>query len=238
MTRRAHNRTHGLGHTLEASIFYSARRRCNNPSAFGYEYYGGRGIEFRFASVPEFLEAVGPRPSKGHSLDRIDNDGHYEVGNVRWATKHEQARNCRSNTYLTLNGRRMWIKDWAKEVNLPARVIRWRQRAGWTAEQCLTTPYPAKRGPSKGTPYSERNRALGLCVSCPHPAAPKQDGSIGRLCEGHKKKTRNRVKAAYQRKKEKMALNTLLGAIFGGVAIGTLADFGLTIATAVYGGGR
>jgi len=84
----------------EVTAYHSARRRCTNPADEYYFDYGGRGIEFRFTSVTEFIDALrtpdnptGRRPagvnSKGitlWTLDRIDNDGHYEKGNVRWAT--------------------------------------------------------------------------------------------------------------------------------------------------------
>lgn len=77
-----------------AEIAYRAAKiRCTHPGVRGWKYYGGRGIEFRFQNFKQFLDAVGPHPGKGFSLDRIDNDGHYEVGNVKWATREEQAKN-------------------------------------------------------------------------------------------------------------------------------------------------
>lgn len=72
--------------------------RCESPTANGYAYYGGRGIRVcgRWrASFFDFLADAGPRPSASHTLDRIDGDGHYEPGNVRWATMKEQAQNRR-----------------------------------------------------------------------------------------------------------------------------------------------
>lgn len=60
--------------------------RCINKHHSSWKHYGGRGIEFRFSSFAEFFAELGPRP-KGLTLDRIDNDGHYEVGNVRWVTR-------------------------------------------------------------------------------------------------------------------------------------------------------
>lgn len=77
------------------NAYMTARSRCRNPNSYQYHQYGARGIEFRFDSYKEFWEYVGPRPSPRHSLDRINNDGHYEKGNVRWATPQEQARNKR-----------------------------------------------------------------------------------------------------------------------------------------------
>jgi hypothetical protein len=64
-----------------------------------YRHYGARGIEFRFADFASFIEVIGPRPSADYSLDRIDNDGHYEPGNVKWSTRHEQVHNRRPFTH-------------------------------------------------------------------------------------------------------------------------------------------
>lgn len=80
---------------LERNSYKAAEQRCNNPKQAGYKYYGGRGIEFKFTSFKQFIDEVGPRPSPQHTLDRINVNGHYEVGNVRWATQHEQANNKR-----------------------------------------------------------------------------------------------------------------------------------------------
>lgn len=75
-----------------------AKDRCFNSRNRMFRYYGARGIsmckEWR-RSFSAFLADMGPRPSPQHSIDRINNDGHYEPGNVRWATRSEQRRNRR-----------------------------------------------------------------------------------------------------------------------------------------------
>ncbi len=82
------------------SIASGAKQRCVNVNNDGYVNYGGRGIKFLFPSVRAFAEWVllniGPPPTKAHSLDRIDNNRHYEPGNLRWATAKEQNRNKRA----------------------------------------------------------------------------------------------------------------------------------------------
>lgn len=84
---------HGRRETPEYHVFVSAKQRCTNPKNHAYARYGGRGIEFRFGSIEDLLRDIGERPSDDLSLDRIDNNGHYEAGNVRWATAKEQAGN-------------------------------------------------------------------------------------------------------------------------------------------------
>jgi hypothetical protein len=86
--------THGMRDTAEYHSYAGAKGRCTNPRNHKFLDYGGRGIKFLYASFPEFLADVGPKPP-GTSLDRINNEGHYQVGNCRWATAKEQSKNRR-----------------------------------------------------------------------------------------------------------------------------------------------
>lgn len=95
-TTRRRLTTHGMTHSAEYQIYHVAKRRCQNPKNLHYAYYGGRGIKFLFNSFEEFYNHVGPRPSICHSLDRINNNGYYEIGNVKWSTPTEQVQNRRT----------------------------------------------------------------------------------------------------------------------------------------------
>jgi hypothetical protein len=81
-----------------SSEYYSwamMKQRCLNPKYTHYSYYGGRGISVcaRWLKFKNFIEDMGIKPTKEHSIDRIDNDGNYEPGNCRWSTKLEQINN-------------------------------------------------------------------------------------------------------------------------------------------------
>ena len=99
-TNRKRLTTHGcspkINRTPEYCTWRSMITRCTNPNCRKWHLYGGRGIticeEWRHDFLA-FLEHVGPRPSNKHSIDRIDPDGNYEPGNVRWADIYTQNRN-------------------------------------------------------------------------------------------------------------------------------------------------
>lgn len=92
-----HGTTHGKSKTPEYQTWRNMRRRCFDARCDQYLNYGGRGIIVceQWADFLTFLSHVGQRPSCKHTLDRINNDGNYEPGNVRWATAIEQTRNRR-----------------------------------------------------------------------------------------------------------------------------------------------
>ena len=110
---RAQNLTPWLSGTVEHQTWKRMVSRCYSLSNQVYKNYGGRGItvcqRWRESFV-NFLSDVGHRPpnppgkKRWYSLDRIDNNGNYEPGNVRWATPKQQTNNQRTNRLVTVGG--------------------------------------------------------------------------------------------------------------------------------------
>lgn len=113
-------------------------QRCSNQNHPRYKDYGGRGITVceKWRDFRNFLKDVGVAPV-GHTLDRINNDGNYEPGNVRWATYREQNNNKRIAQY-EFNGESKSLIEWSKFTGIGISTIRSRMKKGWTIERCLT----------------------------------------------------------------------------------------------------
>ncbi len=136
--------------TQEFTAWRSMKQRCYTPATpMCKRNYRDRGIivcERWNNSFQNFRQDVGPRPSPDHSLDRWpNNDGNYEPGNVRWATRTEQRRNTRFNRMITFNGKTQPQSAWVEETGLMWDTIYRRLRSGWSIEKTLTTPALIKR---------------------------------------------------------------------------------------------
>lgn len=94
--RAAEQTKHGYHQTPTYKSWCSMYNRTSNPRMPEYRYHGARGIKLceRWRKFENFLADMGERPP-GKTLDRINNDGHYEPGNCRWATPSEQNLNRR-----------------------------------------------------------------------------------------------------------------------------------------------
>lgn len=113
----------------EYHIWRSMIQRCTSETHVSYPEYGGRGIkvcEAWLGGFHAFLRDLGPRPTKGHSLDRINPDGDYHPDNVRWATGKVQARNKRNSVYMEhpKTGEKVPAADIADELGIPYREFR------------------------------------------------------------------------------------------------------------------
>lgn len=118
-------------HHDEYHIWNAMLQRCQNPKVNVYPNYGGRGIKVcpEWQTFEGFFTSMGKRPGKEYSLDRINPDGNYEPGNVRWATDKQQARNKRNTIYVphpTESGKLIPAGDAAEILGLSYGQLRYR----------------------------------------------------------------------------------------------------------------
>lgn len=114
-------RTHGMTNTPEYSTWCEIIRRTENKACKCYNRYGGRGIKMCDRWRNDFLlffEDMGKRPSKLHSIERVNNSGNYEASNCVWALSDVQVRNKRNNILIEFNGEVKILEDWARENHM------------------------------------------------------------------------------------------------------------------------
>lgn len=160
---KARSIIHGMHKSREFAIWKGIKNRCNNKNIKSYSIYGNRGIKVckRWEdSFSSFYEDMGPRPSKNHSIDRIDNDGDYCPENCRWATRVEQANNRRTNKKFTHNGKTLNLEQWAKILGLTPVGLLHRFSLGWSIEEALSTPKITTRQNCK--PGSRRDKIMKI----------------------------------------------------------------------------
>lgn len=112
-------------------VWSNMRQRCTNPKATQFKDYGGRGIKVCAAwdNYATFERDMSPRPP-GMTLDRIDGNGDYSLGNCRWASRKEQQRNRRVNVYITIEGESYLAIDLAERAGHSVATIIERAKAG------------------------------------------------------------------------------------------------------------
>lgn len=123
---------HNMNRTTEYKTWSSLKQRCYNKNDSKYKDWGGRGIKVCdrwINSFENFFEDMGYKPSKSHSIERINNDGDYEPSNCIWADKKTQARNRRSSTKILHENKIIDIFLFSEKMNLSvsgARKRIWR----------------------------------------------------------------------------------------------------------------
>ena len=153
----------------EYNAWVHMHRRCKDVRYKYYSRYGGRGISVHPAweDFAVFLAYVGVKPSSKHSLDRINNDGNYEPGNVRWATQQEQVRNSSRVSRVNLGNDTKLLVEWAELYGVSAQLVYDRLKRGWTPEDAVSSPLTPPRAPRK-TGYMWGALAVGACIEAPY----------------------------------------------------------------------
>lgn len=194
----------GVDHPLY-SVWRSMIDRCTNPNSKPWLDYGGRGIivcERWVASFPNFVADMGERPP-GMTLDRFpNNDGNYEPGNCRWATRREQQRNQRITRKIQIDGREYVAADLAERSGLKTDTIVKRARAGLSLAEVLA---PDRRvftqglrfgGPASGARRKLRTHcANGHEFSDSNTLITKQGWRCCRRCHANRQYERNHAQA-------------------------------------------
>lgn len=147
--RDYHNRRHNSGaksHGLYR-LYSAIKSRCYNKNDIHYADYGGRGIKMAnewlqdYWLFAETLETLPHYGEDGYSIDRIDVNGDYSPGNVRWATAAQQANNRRKNNRVYGYGEEKTISEWANQFGINYYTL-WSRvnEQGLSLEQAIEKP--------------------------------------------------------------------------------------------------
>ncbi len=112
-------------------LWSSIKNRCYNEKTESYKDYGGRGIivfpewkDNREKFVQDILQTLGHKPNKNYTFDRINNNGNYEPGNIRWATRSQQNKNTRKVVLITVNGVTKNLSEWSELTGIRGTTIK------------------------------------------------------------------------------------------------------------------
>jgi hypothetical protein len=134
--------THGASKTRLYKIFCCMLKRCYNEKASNYERYGGRGIRICDEWHNNFLTFQKWALSHGYndnlSIDRINPNDNYYPENCRWVDDTAQTRNRRNTAFLTFQGVKKPIAEWAVILGIKRATLARRIRTGMAIEKAMT----------------------------------------------------------------------------------------------------
>lgn len=137
---------HGMTGTPEYTAWSAMKDRCYRDKNCWHNY-GGRGIvvcKEWLGSFQAFFDHVGKKPSKEHQLDRINNDGNYEPGNVRWVLPVQNHRNKRTNRLLIVDGVSKTATEWCEQYGIHPNTLWKRLESGMDHASAVKTPVDKK----------------------------------------------------------------------------------------------
>lgn len=139
-------RKHGYATASSVSSEYHCwcgiKSRCYNSKMNNFYRYGGRGIgmcERWRNSFESFIADMGPKPSKTHTIERIDNDGDYCPDNCRWATWDEQRQNKQNTKRVIYKGDEVTLRELSEITGLDRNLL-WKRifKLNWSVEKAAT----------------------------------------------------------------------------------------------------
>lgn len=131
-------------HGMSGSLIYATWRtmwdRCENKRNKKYLIYGGRGISVckRWSSFENFYKDMGEKPSKIHSIDRVDNNKGYCKENCRWATNTEQSNNRRTTRKIKHDGKILNMQEWSRLIGGSHGLVSDRVSRGMSEIEAIT----------------------------------------------------------------------------------------------------
>lgn len=134
---------HGLTESVHYDRWKKMLDRCENPASPSFPNYGGRGIKVceRWHDIANFISDLPDGFEPGMEIDRIDNNGDYCPGNIRWSTKQSNSCNRRSTRLITHNGVTRTAKEWSLLLGGAHGLVAERiDEFGWSEERAVTTP--------------------------------------------------------------------------------------------------
>ena len=143
---------HGLCYDRINRIYKAMHQRCENPKAFRYDRYGGRGIKVcdEWSGEKGFENFYAWSSQNGYSedlsIDRIDNNKGYSPNNCRWVDHETQDNNKSTNHYVTYNGETKTLSQWGRAMGLKKSTIQGRLHRGWNEIDAITIPVGVRKG--------------------------------------------------------------------------------------------
>lgn len=133
------NARHGYAGSPEYDAWSGMHQRCRNIKDKNYKSYGGRGIQVceQWSTFDMFIADLGPKPSRHHSIDRIDVNGNYEPSNCKWATSKEQNGNKRSNIRVSAFGKTGCLADFISHHTPHYQIAKSLIRSGLDPAQAI-----------------------------------------------------------------------------------------------------
>jgi hypothetical protein len=137
------NYRHGKRHTSIYHRWLCIKDRCTNPNNKSYKRYGGRGIGICKEwsdSFQAFYDYLGDPPFPKADIDRIDNHGKYEPGNVRWVTRMVNSNNTRQNVRYAWQGQQRTLRELSDMSGIKYQALNDRLKRGWTMQEAMNIP--------------------------------------------------------------------------------------------------